>query len=660
MSLSEAIAATANAIERAFQDTLVEENAILNGPIDFANLTGVATVCEEQLRSSMSQLQPPIDVADVEDEAIKTKIVSFRGLFLDKSGELVVAVSLQSLADKLGEQYIAEIGNEAGNTPSTVAVTIANDILELTKEDLAFFCKLFLLLDAFVYLVLEKYSGAKPSFYVCLSNILDLLFNVSPKAINTFWYYMDTRFLLFEEKMFDANAVSDRISLLELTNRITDKFYIFKRKDSYQKDSFNDKLDARIRLFVSNILLFEDNTGLNKYFSVSNRVVNETIPTGKYKTNDSFLKGAIQLQKLFNDPYYFLKQSNHRILREYVDVMRDVVDHLLQQEISENRSKKGKGNSDHYSSVQPKKSEAEEANLKAKYKSMHYFPELYWISPFENLRGTHYDELKAKDLDFWNNQFKSSKFRRTYLLQVYIVTGMLVELTASNKKELLKSINAPASVKHITEDSTIETFLPSIIRLRKRFRDVMKQCDEKFFFLLQHLAVNELYWWGWLIYNKNTDGKPFFSKPPLSQEDIDTVKEKFKTVVPFKEKRYFNLYATPQLSRKMKIATGLELLKKDNLPDIDLLKSKLSALRDKASVTEDLDELKQLKEQISFLRWKVLKVERTYDWLDFGKTIDRLDFMLAEELEEPEAALEEPATKKVKLDEALATAALSA
>ncbi|KAK7687362.1 hypothetical protein QCA50_009227 [Cerrena zonata] len=196
-----------------------------------------------------------------------------------------------------------------------------------------------------------------------------------------------------------------------------------------------------------------------------------------------------------------------------------------------------------------KKSEPKDY-LKQKYDDKMFFSENYWLSPFEETpRGP------------------------------------------NNKKQLLKDINAPANIKHITDDATPES------------------------------ANSELHWWAWLIYSKDpVTGKPLFADRELTDQDLELVNEKTASVIPFKEKRYFNTYGTPQLSRKMKVPTGLELLQKTSeKPEID--QNDIDQLTEKIKHSTDKTEQDGLVEERTVLQWKKLKQQRIGRWLDLGELL---------------------------------------
>lgn len=566
---------------------------------------------------------------------LKKEIENFNLGLDEKTRDFVLTMAFQKAGHEFLTQHLKELKDSKDNEKTDTDKTIDVGKFNICREELRSYNRLSLLVDFQMYLVIEQYPSLKSSFYQLLSQILQVLFNASTHTISIFWYYLETRKSLIQDKIFDKQVTSDRISFLEICNTLTDKFFeknIQGKRDLCKKDTFNDSFQYRVRMFIANIFNFEDNTGLNKYFSTSNRIVKD-FSTNSRSRDDSFIKDVIQINKLFRDPYYFLKPANHKQLTRIADTLKKVYEYLMEEEIS-------------WSSAAPKidqfaipaaKSEDEEKHLKEKYANKLYFPENYSLAQFdEKKRGESFDQLKKQDYSFMSKQFDDSKIRQTCLVQIYFICHLYYELNAANKKVFLKSLNGPANIKHFTDDSPPDSLVSLFFKIKREIPKRYRSIDSQFSFLLQHMAIDETFWWGWLIYGKDpSTGKSLFVDKVLTISELAAVQEKSKTLIPFKEKRYFNNYATPQLSRKMKVERGLLKLVKDGETGYNIrLQEEIDLLTEKISNAKDQKELDELIDERNVLTWKHLKKERNSNWLQFGNLLNKL--MLSAELNLPE------------------------
>lgn len=446
------------------------------------------------------------------------------------------------------------------------------------------------LLDFQIYLHLQGFD--KKLFYESLSTIVRFLFSITTSQVDIFWYYVESRQLIISTDVFDKKIISDRIAMLEICNYLNDKY---NSNVPVQQDTFNDHFHFRVRTFITSLLAFDDNTGLNKYFTVANRKVPEL-----NKIKQDFLEDIVTIQKLFNDPYKYLKAENSRELQKMVLKLLNVYDYLVSEEERDRR----KG--DQFAIPKPK-TEAEQKYLVEKYANVQYFPENFW----DSMRNA---PLSDADLEYYMNIFLQSKTRQIYLLQIFSLANLYFELHPKNKREFIDSIKA-SNIKHITDESlTSESHKSRMYKIQKDMMNRCRDTDKPFAFLMQHICVSEKIWWGWLIYGKDANNKPFFDDKELTTEEISDAENKFTGLLPFKSKKYHNTYITPQLTRKMKTARGLEQLKvgKPNLHKFD---------KPVQEMTEKLaqpDKRSEVIEERNTLLWKKMKGLRQSSWFDLS------------------------------------------
>lgn len=504
----------------------------------------------------------------------------------------------------------------------------AVSLLEIVSQNPApepqLLTKLCKLLDLLVHLAPIATNAV---FFRLISTIMDTLLSMSTESAEKMWDYVESRRALIEDVVFDNDRTGDRIALLELCNSLSDRFYDKTGKgmfDSYKEDTFNDHFKYRIRSFIANLLKLEDNTGLNKYFTAGNRMAPDMVTQKTREGN--FVKDIIQINKMFRDPYYYLRPNNHSALSKNIDILNKVYQYLIDEETKYYRTAP---KSDIFA-IPTTPTDAERQNLTEKYNKKMYFPEHYWGSQFEELKkGASFEELKRKDQDYIYKLFDSTKTRQMWLLQIFIICSFFYELIPKNKREFLKEINAPANVKHISDDFIPERLLNILYKIKRDLTRVYRNIDTQFSYLVQTISHSESFWWGWLIYGKDTSGKPMFADRYLSQDDLTLTAEKLKDVILFRDKRYFNTFATPQLSRRMKVETGMlklktELVTVDHGDEISQLNEKIA--NGDTNAMEDRD----------ILLWKHLKEARRDKWLSFGTMLTKDMFPIDEPKKEPD------------------------
>lgn len=560
----------------------------------------------------------------------------------NKNSFLLLTVFLQT-AQALLEEYVSEVQNKE----NTRSIQLEN--FTFSENELSVLAHLSLLMDYQIYLYLEKYPSLKAIFYLLVQHILDVLFSIKGDAVAKFWLYLESRRSLIKEKIFDQKLTSDRISVLQICNGLTDRYRIKVggKTDSYKKDSFNDKFQNRVRTFLSELFQFEDNTGLNKYFTVAGRLVKQFAPSKAMSWSDELIQDVLLFKKVARDPYIYLKAANSRQLSKVVDTVKRINSFIMEEEKAFASKQPQLGEN----LVKGPKSKAEEDYVKKKYADKMFYPESYWLSPFESSqRGKEYENIKRGDEADLMKRLETTKTRQVLLLQIYLLSNVYNDLSASGKKSLLKEIGAPANVKHITDDSIPESLANTFYGLKKDIAQKYRSIDNQFGLLMHLLSCSERNWWGWLIYGKDSKtGKSLFVDRTMSDEEAKAVQDKTATVIPFKEKRYFNLYATPQLSRKMAVKTGLLKLKKEDVGHKDY-GDDIESYSEKLKHSTDPKEREDLVEERTVLIWKQFKSQRQNKWLSMD-LICHASMLVEEVREEPEESKSSEDSGAMEVDE---------
>lgn len=506
----------------------------------------------------------------------------------------------------------AETAPSAPTTPSAIAERTRDFILLVAGKravqhyiEAAAPVALLACLFDILLAVVRQHPSTKPNVHQCLLLATDLLFLVSSDHINAFWDYLEHRRALLLQLVFDQRVTGDRIAVLEICNNLTDRFNPKSRTgarktDTYRKDTFNDQFEARVRIFLANVLTLEDNTGLNKYFSVAN-IASQDIPTsvGVNGKDDILLRDMMQINKVIRDPYFYVRPAQHKTLSSVVHSMSKVATYLLDEE-------------DNWFKKHPR----EVVSV--------FVAEPYALSPFEEVkRGEAFEKAKREDASFAANLFDLHKTRQVTLVELFVCVSLLIELTASSKREFLASLNGAA--KHFVDDSVPEQLAPQLVKIRQDIVKRYKPNDAALSEVLLLLGHSELMWWSWLILGKDKDGKPLLSVAELLQAELQAVDEKWRTMLPPKTKPYFNTYATPQLTRRMKIETGLAKLQWRGDEEEDSEFKLQQALEScKGELEKDENDAMAI-QRYNIALWKLLKRRRSTQWLEFGQLARRED-----------------------------------
>lgn len=568
----------------------------------------------DELTQLLDNIQKPEEYGDNadEDEATKDKIAKFNESAAQQTKNFALKMALTRVTDTLTNKLRAE--------DETAEKSVIFQSIPSTQLQYDVLNSYLMLLDILIALSQkELFPSARNDFYLILQLMLESLMSFLSEILEEFWYALESRQLAISTFIFDQKITLNRIAMLGICNTITDRLY--KREklgkyDSYQKDSFNDNLHARVRTFLSSLLLFDDLTGLNKYFAIANRV-NREPNLGKAKNGDEeLLQDILQFHRLLRDPYYYLKNS-HSLSRQ-ADSMNRLYKYLLDEEA---KYAKKHPVPDIYKVKQPLL-EDKKAKLMEKNERAVFFPEHYWLAPFEDVqRGAEFDALKSEDMRITLNRFDSSRYRRLLLIQMYLVSSFFLDLQISKKRDTLRRIGAPANTKHVTDENTPESLGKIFASIKREIPKLCRTWDTQLLFLLQHVSQSEEYWVEWLIYGKNAQGKPLLNVLPITEDEIHSTLEKLEKVAPYKTKRYFNSHATPQLSRKMRQKTGISLLL-ETLEADDDYEAKISELTERIGSETDESVNHELKEERSLLLWRMAKTLRGKQWLKVSEVVD--------------------------------------
>lgn len=562
-----------------------------------------------KLQSIFNELTTLYSVSDADaDEATRTKIEAFEKAAVQQSKEFVFQMGFAKATDEVLKTFLQEHHLHLEDE----RVTFRD--FKLSSYDFTTIEKLCLILDAVIILSqMEDFLWAKNTFYTLLQTILETFAGSSTDMISTFWFYLERRVTILSQTVFDSKVTLDRIAILGFCNGLTDKLYLRDKTgklNSYRKDTFNDMLQARVRTFLATLLEFDDLTGLNKYFALANRVSNEPNLWKAKSGDDELLQDILHFYKLIRDPYTFLK--NQRALTSQVDAIDRLHKYLLDEEAKYAR----RHPKDDVHKLKRPFSEESQQLLAEKYLKAVVVPEHYWLSPFEPVqRGLKYDSVKQGDQAEAIKQLDVSKHRRLLLYQMYFVCSFFVELLSSRKKALLQANGAPASTKHITDDSTPDQLVGKLLYIKNNIPRQLQAFDAQCALMVLKLSASEELWWGWLMYAKLKDSKPLLARNSISADEISAAVAKFESAYQYKTKRYFNSHVTPQLSRRMKAKTGLSLLKSKLAPNYaeDL------PMTDEEAAVEDTPEARA--ERIVVM-WKKLRYMRPEHWLELTTLLD--------------------------------------
>lgn len=535
----------------------------------------------------------PIDTAGITDEKVILDIETYNTNTPTLFKETVISTAFQQVIELILSKHIELL------TSSDDSSIIMFQNYEISSSQFRSFISLKTLLDFQIYSYENGLTFIKKSFFESFSLISKFLFAASTSQIDIFWYYIESRQNLISEKIFDQNIINDRISMLEICNNLNDKYH---KRDAkgflVPKDDFNDRFHYRVRIFISSILVFEDNTGLNKYFTVSKRKVPEFD-----KLNDNFLTDLLKVQKILNNPLFYLRRENSRELILLITKLLKVYDYLLLE--CERTTPEPQF------LLPTPKSETEHQYLTDKYENFKYYPNNFW----DTLSDT---ALSKDDSEYFLKLFSQQNIRYIFLFQIYILAQFYFELGVPQKRNFLKTVDT-LNAKHITDEILTEHNITQVVALKRDLAARLRLTDPQFVYTILQLFNSEKIWWSWLIYGKDSKTKkPIFEDKALTDEEIKEIEETLNAFLPFKDKQYFNTYITPQLTRKMKVERGIEKLKVGK-PDLNKFDSQFDEIKTKLNLSNSTE----LIEERNTILWKKLKGMRQASWFDLSENFSK-------------------------------------
>lgn len=494
--------------------------------------------------NSYQSVYDSLDYGEVENSL--TEDEEFNAQWLIKTKEFIFESSFTAVTHKMIEELVQLIPND---TFVDVGPFKCDTNTKITLD------KISTVLDLTIALIARE-PLFKKVFYKLLSIVTASLFEISTKHLAIFWTYLESRIEIIKTQAFDG-TMSDRISILHFTNFLIDKNFnqYHGAKDSVHKDTFNDVLQTRIRIFTNKMLKLSDDTGLNRHYLLSDKKTPKILP----RKAKRFVSDILLIFALMKDPYSLVKNENK--LKQFSRVASDLFDELMAQE--SHYLKKNPIDKFKIPDILP---DNEKSYLQKKYANKVYFPEVYFQSQF---MVKDLEKQKIEDQDALYDLFDNAVFRELVIFQIYFTCDFLLEFTNSNKKALLKTL--PASSKHFIESYTSDFMAKTFYRIKKETLNGFRSCDSHVLFLLNNLSLSEKNWWFWLLNGKNS--KVLVDKS-VSEEELIKNNEKFQGLFPEKTTKYFNVYATPQLSKRMRGKRGLEEVKMierdENIGDEDV------------------------------------------------------------------------------------------
>lgn len=579
------------------------------------------------LTDILAQIETSSTIKLSEDsEETKDKAESLRSSLDAQAKEFCLGMGFALVADS----YLDDIRQSLSQDSAQATRNFAG--FEIRSEALCAIERLCVLLELIIYVVGEgSMPSAKSSFFQILQTVTETLLPISSEVTEVFWHFMESHIDVISEKVFDANVTQDRIALLKICNGLTDKYYERNnagKYDSYKKDSFNDKFHARVRAFVASVFNFDDATGLNKLLQLASRT-NKEPHLGASKSSDGhLLREILSFQRLLRDPYTFLK--NPRLLSSQLDTMSRLSSYFLDEEAK-------------YAKIHPMRdmfAVSSNQTTPAVAETPVFSPEQYWLSAFvETQSGEEFEKLRAQDEKISSKKFDLSKFRNLLLVQIFMVSCFFSELLASRKQAMLKTADNESAAKHIIDETTPEHIASRCQKLKKDILRLVRTWNSSLSYLLQHLSHSEEYWWSWLIDGRQKGGSVLIKEGHFGEDNISATQEKFNNVAPYKTKRYFNTHATPQLSRRFKVKTGLDLLEETRDTEM-ILSDDLEKINEQLAAESTEEGRESLLEQKNILIWKKIKSLRGSSWLSLDQHLS------CDELTDPQAEERKRAQKQ--------------
>ncbi|RCK56180.1 hypothetical protein Cantr_05129 [Candida viswanathii] len=566
----------------------VVENHSMDSTKDYvAEVTddSIFTDGNAQIQGALSKIGSDytLEVTEELPEAQKAEVEEYNKTIGKNLEEFVLSSAFRSVIQSKIEEFLQNEGSSSAELYNSLA----------------------LILDFELSYAINISSDAKNVFYESWDQVTKLLSSISTPIIEGFWGYFEARLPVIMNKIFE-NTTMERIKLLYTFNYLTDRFDIKNdddKRDSYKKDSFNDAFEARVRFLAANILAFEDNTGLNKYFLRSDRTAPSLV------VDDPFLTDMMDIQKLLRDPLSYTKADNHKKLRSLGEKCNKVVNQIIMEE----QKFRSEFPLDDESWILPPKPEEEQEYLREKYSKLTYVPETYFTSLFKGKE----DKLQAGDKELLDAILSQSNTRMQYLVMIFIAANVISELLPKFKQSFMTLLHAPLNVKHFIQDSIPEGIERIFGHLKRDIPLLASQHNKPFSALLQHVLHSEREWWRWLLYGKDyKTGKLLLLDRDTSSEELQKVAEDLGKIYRYKDSRYFNTYVTPQVTRKMKAQHGLSQMNYVENFSVDDVKRNVEDIEYEISNTQDSGTKHELLEKKSLLTWRLLRNERLNNWFE--------------------------------------------
>ncbi|CAI5757896.1 unnamed protein product [Candida verbasci] len=628
-----------NIYHKNYVDNITDESEFENGQVE-----DVIDKIESSFKIDKEALQ---DVTETEE----AEITKFNQVLDTVGKEFIIKAAFHNIFDEILNSILA---NEQGSE-----TTENKEESEMTR----YYNQLALLLDYILVVILknnDKSKTMKHVFYSSIQQVMEQLLNFSINYANHFWTFMETREKLYISKIYQ-NDKTERVQFLYCFQPLVNKYYIktktktkTSRISSFINETFNtqkqdtyaDTFRYRVKAFMSNCLSFEDQTGLNKYFDVAAR---DPLNLKIYK--DVFSQDLIDVQKLINNPMYYLRKQNQGQLTSLTNKLIKVFYQLLAEE----KAYTEKHKLPDFFIQKPPKSKEEIEMKKEKYSKKIYNPETYYLSTF-NLDKSEFEEQQKIDQRHLTILTEIPKNRVSILFSIFMVSFFFMDLTEKYKNQLLDSVGAPKNTKHFTDDSTPNNVYLDYHDIKFKFFSEIKRINSQLAFLANHVQVSERIWWGFLLYGKDPKtGKSLFEDKILTTEELEEVAKKHEEIAKYKTSKLFNNYVTSEVTRKMrpKKDEGVKFKEFDvymNSEELENVKYEIEELEN--SDVKDDDKLQELKEKRSALTWRLLRSQRTSKLFELSEMLkNAIPINEKVEDDEDEEMLEEDEIEEVKTEQ---------
>ncbi|ANB15416.1 hypothetical protein AWJ20_3043 [Sugiyamaella lignohabitans] len=229
--------------------------------------------------------------------------------------------------------------------------------------------------------------------------------------------------------------------------------------------------------------------------------------------------------------------------------------------------------------------------------------------------------------DLFELQLKDAAFRRSFLVQLYIISDFLLG-QSSRAKEFWNSLpasNRSVMFPYVLKGSERKYFSDLNQTIKQLISDGSSKSDLNNLFekTLTTTIFRDHNWQYWKLRNC-----PSFEKPSLDESLYRDISEKFTSKQQPRKKYWFSM-GTAALSKAWKIETGLDKLKDPEryvIPSAVEYYEKIKKLRNPDS-SDDLDNQKDKEENLSSLTWRGLRAARDHGmWSKFSQVTKERGF----------------------------------